>query len=141
MSNQIVRIDELADVIENEINKMNQKAIDWVNKAADDASNEGVRMLKATSPVRHDGYMRKYPPGSYAKSWTRKKESNALGVTTWVIYNAEHYQLNHLLEYGHVSKNKKGGRVLGEVGAVPHIAQVNDEVSSRFVRISEDMPL
>lgn len=140
MSGTIVRVDQLGDAIRKEIESMNKEVIEKTNKAADDMSKEGVRLLRATSPVRADGYTRKYPPGSYAKSWMRKKEGNALGVTKWTIYNKDHYQLNHLLEFGHIVKDH-GGRELGNAKPFPHIAKVNAEVSSRYVKIVEDMPL
>lgn len=73
MSGTIIRIDELGDAIRKEIDAMNHEVIEKCNKAAEKAANDGVKQLKASSPVRADGYNRKYPPGSYAKSWTKKK--------------------------------------------------------------------
>ena len=80
MSGTIIRVDQLGDAIRKEIESMNAEVIQKCDKAAERAAAEGVKTLKATSPVRADGYNRKYPPGSYAKSWTKKKEGNVLGV-------------------------------------------------------------
>lgn len=136
MSGTIIRIDQLGDAIRNEIEKMNAEVIQNCNKAADKAATEGVRQLKATSPVRTDGYNRKYSPGSYAKSWTKKKEGNVLGVQGVTIHNAKHYQLTHLLEFGHIiagtGKRSK---------AIPHIAQVNESVTQQFIHDVEGMKL
>lgn len=136
MSGTIVRIDQLADAIRDEIDAMNQQVIENCNKAAAKAASAGVKELKATSPVRADGYNRKYPPGSYAKSWTKRAEGNALGVQGYTIYNAKHYQLAHLLEFGHIiagtGKRSK---------AFPHIAKVNESVSQQFVSEVEGMKL
>lgn len=136
MSGTIVRIDQLGDAIRKEIESMNAMVIQNCNKAAEKAASDGVKQLKATSPVRADGYHRKYPPGSYAKSWTKKKEGNVLGVQGYTIHNAKHYQLTHLLEFGHIiagtGKRSK---------AIPHIAQVNDSVSQQFIHDVEGMKL
>lgn len=136
MSGTIVRIDELGDAIRKEIDAMNQDVIEKCNEAAEKAAGEGVKQLKASSPVRADGYNRKYPPGSYAKSWTKKKEGNVLGVQNYTIYNAKHYQLTHLLEFGHIIAGT-GSRSK----AFPHIGTVNDSVSQQFVKEVEGMKL
>lgn len=136
MSGTIIRIDELGDAIRKEIDAMNHEVIEKCNKAAEKAANDGVKQLKASSPVRADGYNRKYPPGSYAKSWTKKKEGNVLGVTSYTIHNAKHYQLTHLLEFGHIIAGT--GR---RSKAFPHIGTVNDSVSQQFIREVEGMKL
>ena len=139
---KIVRVDDLDKAIIEEINKMNQRAIQNCNVAAELAATAGVKELKATSPVRSGEYARqhkKYPPGSYAKSWTKKKEGNALGVFNYTIYNAKHYQLTHLLEFGHIiATGKRAGQ---RSKAFPHIAPVNKSASEQFVRSVESMKL
>ena len=136
MSGTIVRIDELAGAVRREIEAMNKDVIEKVNNAADKASKQAARDLKATSPVRHDGYKRKYKPGSYAKSWGVAKEGNALGVTQYTVRNAKHYQLTHLLEFGHI--DARTGR---RVKAYPHIAAVNKSATDQFIREVEGMQL
>lgn len=136
MSGTIVRIDELAGAVQREIEAMNKDVIEKVNKAADKASKQAARDLKATSPVRHDGYKRKYPPGSYAKSWGVAKEGNVLGVTQYTVRNAKHYQLTHLLEFGHID-----ARTGKRTKAYPHIAAVNQSATEQFIREVEGMQL
>lgn len=136
MSGTIIRVDQLEEAIRSEIDAMNKTVIENCNKAAEKAATQGVKQLKATSPVRSDGYRRKYPPGSYAKSWTKRREGNTLGVQGYTIYNAKHYQLTHLLEFGHVIA-KTGRRSV----ARPHIAAVNEAVAQQFVKEVEGMKL
>lgn len=136
MSNTIVRIDELSDAIRDEIDKMNKEVIEKVNDAAEHAASEAVKALKASSPVRADGYDRKYPPGSYAKSWTKKKGGNQLGVVSYTVHNEKHYQLTHLLEFGHIIAGT--GR---RSKALPHVANVNKSASEMFVDEVENMKL
>lgn len=136
MSNRIVRIDELSDAIQAEIESMNKEVIDKCNEAAEHAASEAVKELKASSPVRSDGFNRKYPPGSYAKGWTKKKEGDKLGITSYTVYNSRHYQLTHLLEFGHIIAGT-GRRSV----SIPHIAPVNESASQQFLDEVEDMNL
>ena len=136
MSDTIIRIDQLGEVIKREVDAMNKQVIDNCNKAAAKAAKDGAKQLRQDSPVRHDGFKRKYPPGSYARSWTQRKEGNVLGVETYTIYNAKHYQLNHLLEFGHIIAGT--GR---RSKAIPHIAPVNESVTQQFIRDVEGMKL
>jgi len=43
---------------------------------------------------------------------------------TAVVHNTKHYQLTHLLENGHVVRNKKG--TYGRAPAIKHIAPVEE---------------
>ena len=130
---RIVRVDQLSDAIVQELEKLNDDAIKACNDAADQESQEAVTLLRANSPVRTDGYKRKHPPGSYAKGWRRRKVSDKLGVDGYVVYNEKHYQLTHLLEFGHIIA-ATGGRSI----AIPHIKPVNESVSEKYVQIVMD---
>ena len=67
-----------------------------------DLAKQGIRELKAKSPVH---------TGKYAKSWTRKKRGKMI-----ILHNKE-YQLTHLLEKGHAKRG--GGRVPARVHIDP----------------------
>ena len=136
MSGTIVRIDGLADAIKSLVEEMNESAIEQCNRVAEEAGREAVKELKATSPVRNDNRKRKYPPGSYAKSWTLKKDTNEIGVKGVTVHNAKHYQLTHLLEFGHIIA------ATGERSETrPHIADANEHASQSFVEKVEGMKL
>lgn len=135
MAKSIIRIDDLSDAISEIIDEMKDDVIRNVNEAAEEASSQGVKDLKASSPVRTDGYNRKKKPGTYAKGWRKTKTKNALGVESYTIHNTEG-QLTHLLEFGHVDA-KTGKRV----GIRPHIAKVNESASAEFVRKVENIKL
>lgn len=137
MSGTIVRIDDLDEAIAKEIDQMNRQVIENCNKAAEKAASAGAKQLRQTSPVRHDNYHRKWPPGSYAKSWTRKKEENQLGVATYTIYNSKFYQLTHLLEFGHIIA------ATGErwEPSSKHITPVNQSATQQYLSEVEKMKL
>lgn len=86
-----------------------QNIADATKQITDEVAKEAVDTLKKSSPKL---------TGSYRKGW-RKKQSYADKRTKRnTVYNETDYQLTHLLEYGHASRN--GGRVR----AIQHIAPV-----------------
>ena len=76
-------------------------------------SREAVQRLRNTSPKKS---------GSYARGWTLKKVKSRANVTDVIVHNRTDYQLTHLLENGHVIRNKKG--TYGRTRPIKHIAPV-----------------
>ena len=95
---------ELLDEVDKEVQQSARKGIDGVSK-------ESVQKLRNTSPVK---------TGSYAKGWSTKKQ----GDMDVIVYNRTDYQLTHLLENGHVIRNKKG--TYGRAPAHKHIKPVEE---------------
>ena len=95
---------ELLNEVDKEVQESAKRNINTVAK-------ESVQKLKNTSPVR---------TGSYAKGWGTKK----LGDMDVVVHNRTDYQLTHLLENGHVIRNKKG--TYGRAPAHKHIKPVEE---------------
>lgn len=95
---------ELLDEVDKEVQQSAKKGIDGVSK-------ESVQKLRNTSPVK---------TGSYAKGWSTKKQ----GDMDVIVYNRTDYQLTHLLENGHVIRNKKG--TYGRAPAHKHIKPVEE---------------
>lgn len=89
-------------------------------------ARESVQKLKNTSPVKS---------GAYSKGWGVKKE----GEMDVYVYNRTMPGLTHLLENGHVIRNKKG--TYGRVSPRKHIAPVEEwAVEELPRRIIEDIP-
>lgn len=87
-----------------------------VEQASIEVAKEGASKLKRTSPKR---------TGKYSKGWRVKSISN-LDYFSSTIYNATNWQLTHLLEKGHATRN--GGRVSPRV----HIRPVEQECISEY---------
>lgn len=111
-----IRPDQLTDTIKKELDDLEEDTIDKVKKAVQDAADNAVKDLKATSPKR---------TGKYAKSWTQKKVKETSSEKEIVVH-ARRYQLTHLLENGHAKRG--GGRVAPRV----HIKPVEEKVSEKL---------
>ena len=92
-----------------------------------EVAKETVQKLKNTSPKKY---------GDYARGWkVSKKERGSL-----VVHNATDYQLTHLLENGHVIRNKKG--TYGRTNGIKHIEPAEEWASDELPRrIMEDLDL
>lgn len=110
---------ELLDEVNKDIERSAKTNIQTVAK-------ESVQKLRNTSPVK---------TGSYAKGWGVRKE----GDMDVIVHNRTDYQLTHLLENGHVIRNKKG--TYGRAPAHKHIKPVEEWAIEELPRrIIEDIP-
>ena len=83
----------------------------------------------------------KYSTGAYNKGWSSKPQEGHSGSRyfySYVVYNKDKYRLTHLLEKGHVIKNKSGGMSYGKVAAIPHIAPLEERWNNEFVKRCEE---
>ena len=93
-----------------------------------DCAKDCVEELKRTSPRRKGK-----GGGAYARSWTNQKETSSGGmVVTCIVHNKKHYQLTHLLENGHATRN--GGRTK----AYPHIKPAEEHVVAEYVKRTKE---
>lgn len=114
-----VQMKEVLDEINHDVKESAKRNIDRTAK-------ESVQKLRNTSPKK---------TGSYARGWATKKE----GDMDVIVHNRTDYQLTHLLENGHVIRNKKG--TYGRTSGTKHIAPVEEWASDELPRrIMEDIP-
>ena len=110
---------ELLDEVNKDIEMSAKTNIQTVAK-------ESAQKLGNTSPVKS---------GSYAKGWSAKR----MGDMDVVVHNRTDYQLTHLLENGHVIRNKKG--TYGRTHGIKHIKPVEEWAIDELPRrIIEDIP-
>jgi hypothetical protein len=96
-----MKIEDLADAIEDELNIYAKGSAAVVKNAVKDAAKEIKDGISAGAPVG--------VTGKYAKSWRVKKTAETDTSVSYVIHaNKDGYRLAHLLEFGHV--NRDGGR-------------------------------
>lgn len=89
-----------------------------IGAAAEDVGRETVEMLKASSQKKS---------GKYARSWRLKRWENGR-VIKITVYNTR-YQLTHLLENGHATRDGTG-----RTAAFPHIAPAEKAAAEKFER-------
>lgn len=96
-----------------------------VNKILDEFGQAGrVAVIQSVEKVAKQAEEKLHSAGDfggtkYKKSWTSQVSRGRTEVEA-TVYNAKHYQLTHLLEFGHAKQN--GGRTR----EFPHIAPIND---------------
>ena len=87
-----------------------------VERNARDCARCSSTSLKSSSPRKS---------GEYSAGWTTKK----MGEADYIVYNKEGWK-THILENGHVIRNKKGD--FGRVPGIKHIKPVEEEFVEKF---------
>lgn len=114
--------EQMKDILDDYTDELMNTVVDVLGEVAEEAAEQ----LQQTSPKR-----RKHG-GAYARSWSVKEEKNRT-FTSEIVYNKKHYQLTHLLEFGHAIAG--GGR---RVDPIVHIEPVNARSEEEAVkRITE----
>lgn len=115
MDDVAVQMKELLDSVNKNIERSVKSNIDRTSK-------ESVQKLKNTSPRL---------TGDYAKGWGTKRVNDK----DVIVHNRTEYQLTHLLENGHVIRNKYG--TYGRTNGDGHISDVEkwaiDELPRRIM--------
>lgn len=122
----MAKTESVAAQMKDLLDEVNKEVKDATKHGIDTVSKESVQKLRNTSPRKS---------GSYSKGWAVKRE----GEMDVIIHNRTDYQLTHLLENGHVIRNKKG--TYGRTNGIKHIAPVEEwAVDELPRRIMEDIP-
>lgn len=107
-----IDLSNLANEITKQLEIYTEDVKEKVDKATNDVTKDGVKLLKAVNIEL---------TGDYRTGWARKKDG-----TGYIIHNRTDYQITHLLEHGHA---KVGG---GRVAAIPHIRPVEEKIVKDF---------
>lgn len=110
---------DLSAFVGEALEEYSSEVLSAVNDTLRETAKEAVSELK-TAGGFHDR------SGNYRKGWKAKMEPGTLGVENQIIYNAKHYRVTHLLEYGHVTRTGKRTR------AFPHIAPVEERLGDKI---------
>ena len=107
-----IQMEELFDEVSKRVKGVMETAMK-------ETAKETAMKLRNTSPVK---------TGSYAKGW---KVGTRRG-SDYIVHNATDYQLTHLLENGHVIRNKKGE--YGRTHPIKHIEPVEEWAADELPR-------
>lgn len=114
-----VRIDQLADAINETLREYADLASEDMKESIVDAGKTVKKEISSTAPK---------DTGKYRKSWTSKKTYEDSTRLTVTVHSPRRYYLTHLLENGHAKRN--GGRV----SARPHIAPAEEKGEAELMR-------
>lgn len=124
MADHKINCEQLAMEVQKQIKEYTKDVKESVFKTATKISEKAVERLKTESPNR---------TGDYAKGWTHSTDN--YGVV--VHQGGKEYRLTHLLEKGH--QLRRGGRLVGESPAKPHIAKIEEECVKEYIEETERM--
>ena len=114
----------LMDYLENYVEDIEEDVEDTVTEVAKEAKQELIQ----TSPRSGIARDTKYYKGWAIRNGGRTRNKHYYGKTVW---NKTNYQLTHLLEFGHTTRN--GGRTNPQ----PHIRPVEEKYGTKFADLLE----
>lgn len=115
----------LTEYLENYVEDIEEDVEDTMNAVIKEAKQELVQ----TSPRSGIARDTKYYKGWAVKNGGRTRKKHYYGKTIW---NRTNYQLTHLLEFGHATRN--GGRTQAQ----PHIRKVEEKYGTEFADLLEN---
>lgn len=111
----MANINDLSRIISDQLSLYSGALQEDIDKAAEEVTKNAVNELREKSPKRPGG-------GRYARGWRVTKQNGRY------VINNRIYQLTHLLEKGHATRN--GGRTR----PIRHIEPVESETIRAFER-------
>lgn len=121
--NDLAQISKILTKYQTEVNEALQKTIK-------DTAKQGVNDLKVLKYAEKKYTIR---TGKYNKGWTSSKERKGKYRNAEVIHNRTDYQLTHLLEFGHMTRDG-----VSRTRAFPHIEPTRDVLEKEALQNIED---
>lgn len=120
-----VDMNELQAEIVAQLKEYGDVCTEDIKEAVKKTAKDCVKEIKAKSPS---------DTGEYRRGWrqaTMFENANEIRID---VYNAKKPQLTHLLEFGHIVRNRPGGAILGKAGAHAHIRPAELKAQKELVK-------
>lgn len=121
-----IKVGQLAGAVNEILEDYRDAIVANVDEAVEKTAEDTKQTLRKTSPkgTRPEGK-------SYRAGWRVKKAKASASKPSATVYNTQ-YQLTHLLEFGHATRN--GGRT----AAQPHIAPAEEAAAEEFAKLLKE---
>ena len=123
--NQRTSLGGLSNALSGIIEEYSDEVIRDMPETTKEAGKTCVKALKSGAKAAGIGGTK------YVNSFRSKETRSDSRVTTITVYSSK-YQLAHLLEHGHVIRNRPGGKILGMARAFPHWAEAEEKASEEL---------
>lgn len=116
-----------------EASELQKAVMDYLEDYKEDIDEDVIEVVDEVTKQAKDELKQISPRGKgsrnnpYYRGWAIKLSKKRTGVYHKVIWNRTNYQLTHLLEFSHATRN--GGRTR----AIPHIRPVEEKYNVEFV--------
>ena len=116
-----------------EASELQKAVMDYLEDYKEDIDEDVIEVVDEVTKQAKDELKQISPRGKgsrnnpYYRGWAIKLSKKRTGVYHKVIWNKTNYQLTHLLEFSHATRN--GGRTR----ALPHIRPVEEKYNVEFV--------
>ena len=117
-----IKADELQKAVMDYLENYREDIQEDVEEATNTVTKEAKQELIQNSPRRSGTREKPYYKGWAVKTGIKNKKYRF----TKIIWNKTNYQLTHLLEFGHATRN--GGRTK----PIPHIRPVEEKYGTKF---------
>lgn len=123
---------ELATVIGRIMEEYEDEIISDVQEVTAKVGKAGAQEMRAVSREKFGTSDRAKP---YSRGWNYENTGTRVHVAA-TVWNKTNPGLVHLLENGHAVR--RGGRIVGEAKAYPHVKAVNDTIQESYVKEVEN---
>lgn len=116
-----------------EASELQKAVMDYLEDYKEDIDEDVIEVVDEVTKQAKDELKQTSPRGKgsrnnpYYRGWAIKLSKKRTGVYHKVIWNKTNYQLTHLLEFSHATRN--GGRTR----AIPHIRPIEEKYNVEFV--------
>ena len=120
--------ENLPEEVKKTLDTYNQNITTELNKAFKELADQAADELKQGKPYHNR-------TGQYAADFAvtnRKGSTSIAGAETYTVYNKKHYQITHLLEFGHLTRNGK------RAAAYPHWQTALDNINKNIDRAVQE---